>query len=789
MGLTMTRRLLTWLIAVATALVGAPAALAANPIQAENANPGDSYWTAALSDSSGSPAIEGYAGATSVRPGGSLDLHVSTASANRYRIEISRLGWYGGLGGRRLGCLVGSTLDPMCTSDKNGTSPAPAPALDTGEIDAGWRTTDRLTIPPDWTTGYYLAVFRITSGPSAGKTGFTPFIVQAPVGDRAAILVQVPSNTWQAYNTWGGEDLYTSPRAVKVSFNRPYSYGFLFDWEYPLIRYLERGGWDISYATDDDVDADPAALLDHKLDMTAGHDEYWTKAMRDGWEAARAAGVNLAFMGANTGYWQVRYEDGQRTMVSYKGTPDPDPDRTEQTTEFRSLATPRPECELEGVEYQGGDNPGMYLNYTANPAVAGDQWFDGSGLTPGSVLSGLGGYEVDAVVPGCHLPPITPLLSYSGAPFKAGAPTHMDAVRYTACSGAEVFAAGSLQFAWGLDSWRGPGHSSAPAPANAGLQQAMSQALSDLEQSHVPVPGPPQVCVPQASFSVSAPWAAVGQPIRFSSTATDPYGEIARQDWGFSGVMDTSGIALSSVRRVFRRPGKVRVALQVTDSSGATATQIQTVQVCNCPAPGQPSAARWTPGAQTAIACQLVPIGSTAAVKHRFWFEPHASIGRFSVTTYLLKADRAGRIIRARRARIRAGSAIALPYGERQAPLVADITSWAAGRYMRQQLLLAGRSVVPQPLAETLCDGTTARVLTPAFGAKHAAPLRVAVSGRRRLLVALLSPRGNPIYRRVVRAGTVVVNARRLRRGLYRIIVRPLASWLGQPLVLGAVRI
>jgi hypothetical protein len=189
------------LCAVLLMLAAAPPALAANPIQVENAHAGDSYWTAALQDPvPGRPPVEGYAGAASVRPGASITFDVSAVPGTRYRVEISRLGWYGGAGGRRITCLVGTTLDPSCAKDEPSTlqpsalSPDPA----TGEIDAGWATTDTLTVPDGWTSGYYLAVFRLTSGPSAGTTGFTPFIVQAPAMDHSAVLVQVPSNTWQA---------------------------------------------------------------------------------------------------------------------------------------------------------------------------------------------------------------------------------------------------------------------------------------------------------------------------------------------------------------------------------------------------------------------------------------------------------------------------------------------------------------------------------------------------------------------------------------------------------------
>jgi hypothetical protein len=370
-------------------------ALALNAVQSENAKPGDGYWRAALQDPVSGPApIEGYANATSVRPGGTISFAVSANPAARYRIEISRLGWYGGSGGRRITCLDGietpaqSALDPTCQQDEQGIQQPAAPAPDpvTGEIQAGWSTTDSFTVPSGWTSGYYLAVFRLTSGPSAGETGFTPFIVQAPAGDHSAILVQVPTNTWQAYNRWGGEDLYTTPEAVKVSSNRPYSHRLLFSWEYPLVRFLERGGWDVSYATDEDVDADPSILLNHTLDMSAGHDEYWTSAMRTGWEAARDAGVNLAFMGADDANWQVRYEDGRRTMVGYKYLPDPVSDPTQTTTMFRFLSPPRPECELMGVEFQGTVIPGTDLPYTADAAVATDPWFAGTGLTPAATF-------------------------------------------------------------------------------------------------------------------------------------------------------------------------------------------------------------------------------------------------------------------------------------------------------------------------------------------------------------------------------------------------------------------
>jgi hypothetical protein len=488
------RRLAAALTAVAVALLAAAAcAHAANPIQVENSKPGDSAWEGAVTAHVNflHPPIDGYASASSVRSGGTIDFSVNVPEPARYRVEISRLGWYGGMGGRRVTCLVGSVLDPTCARDEPGVQqpavPPPDPA--TGEVAAGWSVTDHLQVPEDWVSGYYVAVFRLTTGRLAGETGFAPFIVQAPVADHSQILVQVPSNTWEAYNAFGGEDVYTTPQAVKVSFDRPYQHHHLFRWEYPLVRYLERGGYDVSYATDDDVDRDPAILLDHQLDLTAGHGEYWTRAERDGWEAARDHGVDLAFMGANTGYWQVRYEDGGRTMVSYKSKRDPEPVAALKTVEFRHLDPPRPECELLGEQSGKRESEtGRYLDYTITKAGVADPWFAGSGLRVGSALTGLVGFEFDsvAVAPHCHVPPLTALLRFSGRPERKLLTA--DAVRYRACSGSEVFDAGSLFFSWGLDSWRDPEFSPPAWPPPPGdsppLQRVMGNAITDMLLPH-----------------------------------------------------------------------------------------------------------------------------------------------------------------------------------------------------------------------------------------------------------------------------------------------------------------
>jgi hypothetical protein len=478
-----------------------PKQVALNPIQRENSLPGTPGWQLPRAPAG---TIEGYASKVSVVPGQEVDLHVSANPPARYRVQVYRIGWYGGSGARLVDCT------PGCQTDEPGSA-KPVPPFDaaTGYLNAGWPVTDRLTVGTAWTSGYYLAELVLTDGPNAGQGSWVPFIVREPPAQVSNILVQAPVNTWQAYNDWGGRSLYFNFNGDgdnHVSFDRPYDEKTMTTAagpatdnanlpqvsEFPLVRFLERNGYDVSYTTDVDTDMNPAELLRHRLVMVAGHDEYWTKGMRDAFERARDLGTNLAFVGANIGFWQARYEDGRRTVVEYrKATRDPETDPAQKTVMFRNLVPPRPECTLLGVEgiVEPGNQSIGVKDLAVNPAALTDSWFANTGFTPTTVLPELVGYEWDLVTSGCQTPPLTDLFHTPGSP-------SFDAVRYTAPSGARVFSAGTLRLSWGLDD--STGHGSPP------LQQFMRNALDDLTR-----PAPPaslRVARIRAGVRVSAQW-------------------------------------------------------------------------------------------------------------------------------------------------------------------------------------------------------------------------------------------------------------------------------------------
>jgi hypothetical protein len=463
-------------LVAATVAAGGP-----NPIQAENAL-GGTEPPAWLQPATPPTSIEGYASEASVLPGQQVHLHVSTNDGYRYTVELYRLGWYGGLGARLVTC------SPSCGGDKPGQHYGVH--IENGLIRADWPVTDALTIPATAVSGYYYALLRVTSGgDDTGKRGWAAFVVRDPPSRRAQILVQVPVNTWQAYNPWGGKSLYPfnstdMAPATRVSFDRPLAFTAQgpFDWEYNLVRFLEREGYDLSYQTDVDTDLRPESLLEHRLVIVNGHDEYWTKRMRDAFNSARNAGTNLAFLGSNAAYWQVRYEDGQRTIVGYKeAAPDPEPNAALRTIRFRSLTPPRPECALMGLmflrlrEHQSGP-----VDYTVTNAAQNDAWFTGTGLHPGDVVQDIVGDEWDSrpdppIPTTCQKPNLKVLFHFEGEPADA------DAVRYTATSGARVFAGGAQRLSWVVDTFNLT-RFGRTLPPDTRFQQFMRNALADLRR-------------------------------------------------------------------------------------------------------------------------------------------------------------------------------------------------------------------------------------------------------------------------------------------------------------------
>ena len=298
---------------MASALIPASASVAADPdrIRAENEAAGTRDWMAMNvrvdpKTKYRSPWIEGYASRTSVRPGESIAFHVSTNPASPFVVDVYRMGYYQGLGGRhrlRLGPFKGQV------------QPDP-PVAEMRLRECAWEPCTVLTIPDDWTSGVYLAKL------TAEREGFQSYVIWVVRDDRKCdFLLQTSDNTWNAYNRWPSQfSLYDDGKAVwywgpdvKVSFDRPYGKycqildaplsvgsGEFFLWEFPLAYWMEQHGYDVSYISNTDTHADPQGMTRAKGWLSVGHDEYWSLAMYENVKKALGQGLNVAFLSGNS---------------------------------------------------------------------------------------------------------------------------------------------------------------------------------------------------------------------------------------------------------------------------------------------------------------------------------------------------------------------------------------------------------------------------------------------------------------------------------------------------------
>jgi hypothetical protein len=436
-----------------------PLVARANPILIENQREGSTSWDLQKPGNDASRQVKGYASATSVAAGETIAMHVAVAVTQKVDLELYRVGWYGGTGGR----LVHWERNVQCAA-------RPTVRIDpvTGCVRCDWPALVKWTVPADWPSGVYLV--RLVN--AAGFDNHICFVVRDDLRT-VDLLYQQPVTTYQAYNNFpadrrSGKSLYGTnsfgPRTqtghtfgTVVSFDRPYprgGTGQLTRWEISMIRWLEMEGFDVGYCTSLDLHARPELLERARAMLSVGHDEYWTSEMFSNAEAARDAGVGLGFFCGNSVYWQTRLlpaADGRldRDMACYRvATLDPEPDPAKKTCLFRDVG--RPQQPLLGVQYDGFVDKG----YTGLVVAEPEHWmFAGTGFQRGDRIEGVLGPEVDAF--DATLP--APLGDQRALPFaspftrqkdKAGSTSHASV--YRAPSGAWVFAAGTIGWAQAL---------------------------------------------------------------------------------------------------------------------------------------------------------------------------------------------------------------------------------------------------------------------------------------------------------------------------------------------------
>ena len=373
--------------------------------------------------------VTGYCWPQSAGAGEQVGLHLSSSGSRPVRIEVARIG------AKREVVFAANGVEA-------GDHEVPKDASANG---CGWPVALSLNVDATWKSGYYEVLMEIDLGDKV-RRDLAFFVVRPDVGAR--IVLALATNTWNAYNDFGGPNLYTG--GTQVSFQRPMAAGYLAkppgkgrrvtgtgapdpqnaahvgyvtlnhlspyagsagwpDWELPFIQWAEREGFDIAVCTNADLETHPEVLENAHLYLSVGHDEYWSRGMRDTVEAFVARGGNAAFFSGNTSLWQVRLEgQDHEVMVGHKGFFRSDPvmgtDReVEATTFWSDVVVGRPENLMTGVSFTRGGYHRIGRNVTSGLGGytvhrAGHWIFDGTGLGYGDVL-GVGatvvGYECD----------------------------------------------------------------------------------------------------------------------------------------------------------------------------------------------------------------------------------------------------------------------------------------------------------------------------------------------------------------------------------------------------------
>ena len=629
--------------AAATAMAAAPAAAAPvacppadNPVACENLQPGTPFADWYAPNAWG--AIQGFTTAESVQPGETVQLKVQSPAT--YVVDVYRLGWYQG-DGARLMPWSPATVFPA-NDAPSGTPAACLTKAATGLVDCGnWPTTLSITIPSTAVSGLYIAGLDQTDG-----NGYMPypFVVRSDAS-HSAVVVQTSDETWQAYNTYGGRNLYDGNgpapdgRAYEVSYNRPFNDGGdngVFGSEYAMIAWLERNGYDVSYVSGLDVSTRPADVSNHKVFISDGHDEYWNQAQWDNVVAARRSGTSLGFFSANEVFWRTRLTpsidagaEANRTITCYKMTkleftpPDgvADPSGAWTGTWMdpagASAGGYLPENQLTGSLFQVNAYqnsaitvPSAYapMRLWRNTSVASTRAGQTAAFQAGTL-----GYEWDSDLSNAGRPSgeidlssttlaVDQLRLDYGNTYGNGTATHNLVEYRDPTSRALVFGTGTVQWSWGLDTV----HTDSSTSEDPAMQQATVNVLADmgvqpqtLQTNLVGATAATGTIGPETVVTAPAPGVTVPvlRPVTVSGTAAAVSGVVARTEVSVDGGATwnpTAGLTQWTYSWTPTKTGPAQIIVRSIDDNvdiGPAVTVNVTVGPQQCPCSVWPASA------------------------------------------------------------------------------------------------------------------------------------------------------------------------------------------------------
>jgi N,N-dimethylformamidase len=397
-------------------------------------------------------AVQGYCVPQSVAPGDTVE--VKASAATDCLVTVRRLKQ------QPDGALGVPVTPPLAVPA--GEQEVPFQAWRNG---CHWTTSLAVTVGADWRSGLYAAHCVATDG----SESYLPFVVRPDPGARADLAVLASTNTWNAYNDWGGESKYSLPSAALLSFERPNPGTSPVDdgqlnhvtradlW---VLDWLEDAGFAADLYSEADFHAGIPALGDYAALVLLTHPEYWTLQMLAALEDYLAGGGCLLYLGGNGVFERVDLTADGRHLILFGG----------------DAASPRALSYLTFAPYRvlRADHP----------------FFDGTGLSNGDLVGEQGrngaasGWEMDTSLPGTA--PAGRVVTAEGADDRGVAPAGLvllargtnpgygaDLTCYDTPAGGFVLAAGSISFGGSL-------------AEDARLQRIISNALAEARSRRAP---------------------------------------------------------------------------------------------------------------------------------------------------------------------------------------------------------------------------------------------------------------------------------------------------------------
>lgn len=215
-------------------------------------------------------------------------------------------------------------------------------------LDCGWAPDLRLSIPPDWRSGFYALRLSATRPDGVTVESHVPFFLRAPLGKpRAKVAVVAATATYLAYanqalrldqthsetmlegllvlsqddvylqehrelglstydtHSDGGGWCYSS--AARPILNmRPRGNTFNYVNDTHLLDWLETEAIDYDVVTDEDIHHHGAQVLSpYTCVITVSHPEYFSERMLNAFAAYQQAGGRHMYLGGNGFYWRI----------------------------------------------------------------------------------------------------------------------------------------------------------------------------------------------------------------------------------------------------------------------------------------------------------------------------------------------------------------------------------------------------------------------------------------------------------------------------------------------------